>query len=194
MDPEQRRMKQAVLVIDVLAGIFELGEPLHETEAFVGNVRALISEARRLGVPVVYVRHVGLDGTRFARGSPGAQILAALAPLPGEVVVEKTHPDSFQESGLEAALLRVGARELVVCGLATEGCVDTTVRSAYARGYSVILVSDAHSTTRNEVLEAARIVAHHNAVLRRFARLLRHDEALAPSAASSEASNGTPAP
>lgn len=66
--------------------------------------------------------------------------------------------------------------ELSICGLATEGCIDSTIRSAYSRGYTVTLASDAHTTTKNAVLSAEQIVAHHNLVLARFARVQQHGE------------------
>jgi len=54
---------------------------------------------------------------------------------------------------------------LVVCGLQSEFCVDSTVRAALAQGYAVTLVKDGHSTLANGVLSAAQISAHHNATL-----------------------------
>lgn len=56
-------------------------------------------------------------------------------------------------------------KRLVVCGLQTEYCVDTTVRRAFSLGYEVTLAANAHSTWHGEVLPAAQIIAHHNSVL-----------------------------
>ena len=60
---------------------------------------------------------------------------------------------------------------LVIAGLATPMCIDTTVRSAVSHGYNVILIQDAHSTLDSEVLKASQIVAHHNDVLQWFSEL-----------------------
>jgi len=57
---------------------------------------------------------------------------------------------------------------LIICGLQTDFCVDTTVRRAFTLGYHVTLVADAHSTLDNGVLTAAQIIAHHNATLGNF--------------------------
>ena len=103
------------------------------------------------------------------------QALLVIA-LPGEVVVGKTEPDVFMGSTLAAQLAALtGRSELVICGFATQDCVDTTVRSAFGRGYSVVLAAGAHTTTANPVLSAAQIIAHHELVLRRFARVAPSD-------------------
>lgn len=161
---------QALLVIDVQNAIFELPVPLHEPELFLSRVRGLVERARRAEVPVIFVQHLGKHGSPLAAGSSGRAIHAAIAPRAGEVVVEKSAPDAFMDSPLAERL--AGVQELVVCGFATQDCVDTTVRSAFARGYSVVLAAGAHTTTANAVLSAEQIVAHHELVLRRFAQVV----------------------
>ena len=163
---------RALLVVDVMVGIFELPVPLHRGEEFLGAVRELVAHARQRGVPVIYLHHVGKAGTRLARGNPGREIHPAVAPREGELVIEKTEPDGFHGTDLEAQLHRAGVRELIVCGFATQDCVDTTVRSAFGRGFEVTLVTGAHTTTANPILSADQIVAHHDFVLQRFARVV----------------------
>ena len=68
-----------------------------------------------------------------------------------------------------AELGRLEIRQLVVCGLVTEGCLDTTVRRAFGLGLSVELASDCHSTTDGPALTADLTKRHHNEVLRSFA-------------------------
>lgn len=162
---------RALLVVDVLVGIFELPVPLHRADEFLSAVQTLVETARKSGFPVIYIHHVGRDGSPLARGNPGREIHPAIAPRPGELVIEKHEPDGFHGTDLEAELRKLGVRELIVCGFATQDCVDATVRSAFARGFKVTLVRGAHTTTANPVLSAEQIVAHHEFVLQRFARV-----------------------
>ena len=164
--------ERALLVVDVLQGIFALPEPLHDPDGFIAVVQAMVARARASGTPVVYLQHVGPPGTPFARGTAAREIDARVKPAPGDLVVEKEHPDGFHGTKLAGLLAR--ARELAICGFASEACVDTNVRSAYAHGYRVVLVADGHTTTCNAVLSAPQIIAHHNHVLARFAEVLPH--------------------
>jgi nicotinamidase-related amidase/GNAT superfamily N-acetyltransferase len=163
---------RGLLVVDVLAGIFELPVPLHEPDHFLANVRGLVERARAAGAPVIHLQHLGLPGSRFGPGAAARELHASVAPRPGESVIEKSEPDGFHGTSLDEALRAHNVGELVVCGFATQDCVDTTVRSAFARGYRVVLARGAHTTTANAVLSAAQIVAHHDTVLARFAKVV----------------------
>lgn len=69
-----------------------------------------------------------------------------VAPAGGEAVIDKRHYSAFQATDLDTQLGRAGMGGLVICGVQTEVCVDTTCRAAAALGYDVTLVSDAHTT------------------------------------------------
>ena len=84
---------------------------------------------------------------------------------PEDIRIRKTTPDSFLRTELQARLESLGVDSVVICGLQSEYCVDSTARGALARGYPVTLASDAHATMDNGVLTAAQISAHHNATL-----------------------------
>jgi len=127
--------------------------------------------ARAAGAPVVHVQHVSAQGTRFEPGGAGRRIHARVAPRAGEAIIEKRKPDGFQGSTLEGVLRELGRTDLVLCGFATEACFDSTVRSTHARGFTLELAADGHSTTANPVLDAKSIIAHHNFVLSRFAKV-----------------------
>ncbi len=77
----------------------------------------------------------------------------------------KHHPDAFQDTDLHQILTSKGVTNLVITGIQTEYCIDTTCRRAYSLGYDVILVEDGHSTWDSDALEAPQIIAHHNNVL-----------------------------
>lgn len=173
--------KTALLVIDVQVGMFNPSDPVYEGEALLNAISGLIDKARTAGCPVVYVQHDSSaegPGEILNHGTPGWEIHPAIAPSAGDVVVEKTTPDSFYKTSLQQELQALGVTDLVLCGIQTEFCVDTTCRRAVSEGYHVTLVSDGHSTWSSKQLTAQQIRDHHNRVLRWFADL-RASEAVA---------------
>jgi len=116
-------------------------------------------------VPVIFVQHCGSEGEVHEPGTEGWGIHPSVAASPDELVIQKRHPDSFQDTTLRAELRARGISSLIITGLQTEFCVDTTCRRAYSLGYDVILVQDGHSTWDTDDLTARQIIAHHNRVL-----------------------------
>jgi len=88
-----------------------------------------------------------------------------LEALPTDTYIRKKATDSFHETELQSVLQAWNVNNLIICGLQSEFCVDTTTRRALALGYPVVLVADGHSTSSNSVLSAAQISAHHNVTL-----------------------------
>ena len=86
--------------------------------------------------------------------------------LTGIAEIVKSFCDSFMETHLDEILRSKKISKLVVGGMQSDFCVDTTCRQAATLGYDVLLVADAHSTLDHEHLKAAQIVAHHNRILR----------------------------
>ena len=80
-------------------------------------------------------------------------------------MVQKPTPDSFHETNLHHQLGLRGIKKLIIGGLQTEYCIDTTCRRAVSLGYYVILVQDAHSTWDSPYFTAQQIIEHHNFVL-----------------------------
>ncbi|MCB0106146.1 MAG: cysteine hydrolase [Caldilineaceae bacterium] len=157
--------KQALLIIDVQNGMFSPEWPVYNHETLLHNLRTLIDSAHAHNTPVIYVQHGGAEGSPLAVGTPGWAIHSAIAPQPGELVVQKRVPDSFHETTLRAELDRLGVEQLIIAGIQTDYCVDTTTRRAASEGYQVTLVGDSHSTWGDGGLEAQQIIDHHNRVL-----------------------------
>lgn len=85
----------------------------------------------------------GPMGRLLICGEPGSDIVPELAPEPGEIVIDKPGKGSFYNTGLQGELDRLGATHLIVTGVTTEVCVQTTIREANDRGYDCLLVEDA---------------------------------------------------
>jgi len=155
----------ALLVIDMQFGNFSDLDPIYKGNELIAKVERLIARARSAKIPIFYVQNCGGDGDPDAYGTPGWEIYPSIAPLEGDVVVQKRTPDSFHETELQRELDSRGIRKLIIAGLQTEYCVDTTCRRAVSLGYNVILVKDAHSTWNTSHLTAKQIIDHHNDVL-----------------------------
>ncbi len=98
-------------------------------------------------------------------GTEGWKLAHALEVLPTDTYIRKKATDSFHQTELQSVLLARDVNKLVICGLQSEFCVDTTTRRALALGYPVVLVADGHSTMDNTILSAAQISVHHNETL-----------------------------
>jgi nicotinamidase-related amidase len=169
--------EQSLLIIDMQVCNLEGAQPAYGAHDLLRKVSNLADRARSAAALVVYVQHGGPKGAIDEPGTPGWEIHPRIAPKAGELVVQKRHPDAFQDTELQRELDALGVRELVVVGIQTEYCIDTTCRRAYSLGYEVILVEDGHSTWDTASLRAPQIIAHHNQVLDGwFARLSKADE------------------
>lgn len=155
-------MPTALLIIDVQSDLCTGDYACFDIDNVLQRINAMSREAREAGVPVVLVQHEDDD---LQYGSAGWQLETRLLTDGADLKVRKTTPDSFLRTDLAEHLDAHGIDHLVICGLQSDYCVDTTTRRALAQGYSVTLVGDAHSTVDNAVLSAAQISAHHNAVL-----------------------------
>jgi len=155
----------ALLVMDMQVGNFEDSDPVSNGETLLHRVKSLIGKARDAGVPIFYVQNKGGKGDPDEFGTVGWEIHPAIAPREGDPIVEKETPDAFHETLLHQRLRSKGIGKLVIAGLQTEYCLDTTCRRAYTLGYNVVLAKDAHSTWDSSLLTATQIIEHHNQVL-----------------------------
>lgn len=164
--------KTALLMIDVQNCMFDPA-PVYNSALLLERLQSLINRARASSTPVIYVQHNGPTGAPHAPGEPGWAIHPAIAPQPGETIVQKTTPDAFYQTTLKVELAAKSIEQLVIAGIQTDYCVDTTCRRAASEGYNVTLVSDAHSTWGDSGLSAQQIIDHHNQVLGNwFAKLV----------------------
>jgi nicotinamidase-related amidase len=96
------------------------------------------------------------------KGKAGWQLAELLEYNSSDFIVAKSSSDAFSNTDLKSHLESLNINHLVICGMQSEFCVDSTIRRALALNYAVTAVSDAHTTLDNEVISAATISMHHN--------------------------------
>ncbi len=177
-------MNPLLLLVDIQADYFAGGamELNGSLEASV-NAKRLLELFRRNGRPVVHIQHVSAypAATFFRPETPGVEIHENVRPLADETVLTKRFPNAFRETPLLDHVKSTGADKLVICGMMTHMCVDSTVRAAFDHGFSSVLISDA-CATRSLAYDAVSVPAEqvHTAFIAAlsplFARAMRADE------------------
>ena len=157
-------MTTALLIIDVQHALCSGKYEVFESRRVIDRINHVSRKARAAGAPVIIIQHESQDGP-LDYGTEGWKLADGLEALPTDIYVRKKATDSFHQTELQTVLQARGMKRLIICGMQSEFCVDTTTRRALALGYPVVLVADGHSTLNNSVLSAAQISAHHNETL-----------------------------
>lgn len=142
-------MNTALLLIDIQKDYFEGGKnELANTEPCIVHAKQALSLFRERKLPIIYIQHISLqqEASFFLPHSEGIKIHDQIAPQPDEKVIVKHFPDSFLNTELEEYLKSREIKRLVVCGMMSHMCIDTTVRTAKRLNYGVVLLGDACTT------------------------------------------------
>ncbi len=139
------RLEAIVPATAALLGLFrDRGWPvIHTREAHRPDLSDCPPSKIRRGNPSLHIGEAGAMGRLLVAGEPGNQIVDALAPIAGEIVVDKPGKGMFWATGLHERLQRLGITHLVFAGVTTEVCVQTSMREANDRGYECLLIEDA---------------------------------------------------
>jgi len=153
--------KGILLVVDVQAGVMDES---WEAPRIIKNVSCAVDRARAEGVPVLWVQHSDGD---LRYGSPEWQWVPELTPLNGEPLIHKQFNSSFEQTGLDEELAKLGATHITLAGAATNWCIRATAYGALDRGYDLTLIKDAHTTGTIQLengskIEAASVVQEFN--------------------------------
>ena len=142
-------MSRALIVIDVQESFRQ--QPLWaaiSNPGIAGQVQRLVGQARSGGDLIIWVLHTEPGtGTVFDPASGHVRLMAGLTPVAGEPVITKTSHNAFTTTNLQQLLTIRAIRDLVICGIRTEQCCETTARVASDLGYEVTFVIDATATS-----------------------------------------------
>ncbi len=168
-----------LIVIDMQKALMD--DELYNLRGLLENVEKLIAAARANQVEVIYVQHDAGPGTGFSVGDEGFALADEVAPNAGEKVFVKTINSCFGNEDFTAYLEGAKDERLMIVGLQTNFCVDATVKSAFERGYDVIVPEGAHSTFDNPYMTGETTCAYYfNEVWPGlFAECVSMDEAVA---------------
>jgi nicotinamidase-related amidase len=156
--------KPAVIVIDVQEMFFGGAKPAYRAGEVIDGINRLTAAARKASAPVFIVQHESAADGPLARHSAAWQLPAALNREASDISIFKTVGDSFQNTPLLEALRERGVESVVLCGYATEFCVNATARRAELLGVQTGIASDLHTTADKPHLSADKIVEHQNFV------------------------------
>ncbi|MCY1291013.1 Isochorismatase family protein YecD [compost metagenome] len=167
----------ALLILDIQVGLVHGPEEPWRCEELLETVNTLMDKARSAGAPIFLARHIGPVGSPIEPDSPLTMVAQELKLLGGEVVFEKRRPNAFEMTDLADNLRSRGATGVVITGMKTQYCVDSTCRAARDLGFDAVLVAEGHTCSDTPVMKAKDIVAHHNATLDGpFCQLVRAEE------------------
>ena len=149
-----------LLVIDMQKGIVD--EDLYAFDTFMDRTVRLIDAARKNNVEVVFVQHDAGKGSGLSVGDEAFEIIDRIKPAQGEKVYVKTINSCFGNSDFKAYMKQQEDKRLMIVGLQTNYCIDATVKSAFERGYEVIIPEGTNSTFDNDYMTGETAVRYYN--------------------------------
>ncbi len=144
-----KSIHKALLIIDIQNDYFNIGAmELTGTEVASEKAKLILGLFRNEKLPIIHIQHIaeGLDATFFLPNTVGAEIHNNVLPEKNEKVIIKHYPNCFRETELLGYLKAKSISDLVICGMMTHMCVDTTTRAAYDLGFNCTLIGDACAT------------------------------------------------
>ena len=156
-------MSQALLIIDIQNDYFP-GGAMELAGSLEAGVQAgkLLQAFRQKSRPVIHIQHISTRpaATFFLPGTKGVQIHESVAPIGNETVFQKHFPNSFRDTPLLEHLRGQQITRLVIAGMMTQMCVDSTTRAAADLGFDCLLAHDA-CATRPQSFRGVTVPAEH---------------------------------
>ena len=149
-----------LLVIDMQKGIVD--EDLYAYDTFMDRTVRLIDAARKNNVEVIFVQHDAGKGSGLSVGDEAFGIIDRIRPMQDEKVFVKTINSCFGNKDFKQYMKSREDKRLMIVGLQTNYCIDATVKSAFERGYEVIIPEGTNSTFDNDYMTGETAVRYYN--------------------------------
>lgn len=149
-----------LLVVDMQEGIVD--EELYAFGIFMDRTKRLVDAARKSGTEVIFVQHDAGSGSGLSAGESGFDIIEQLRPEKGEKIFVKTINSCFGCREFREYMEKQEDRRLMIIGLQTNYCIDATVKSAFERGYRVIIPEGTNTTFDNDYMTGEMTVRYYN--------------------------------
>jgi nicotinamidase-related amidase len=170
--------KTLLLIVDVQNAIADQVPYLFDE--VLSNIKQLLDKFRELKLPLIFIQHDDGIGSEMEKDTHGWEIVKEVAPEEGEKIIPKHFNSAFKETTLENELIAMNISELIIVGLQTELCIDTTIRVAFEKGYKIIIPEKTNTTIDGEIFSAKDIFEHHHTIFRnRFGKIEKMDKLLA---------------
>lgn len=152
--------KTALLVIDFQNGL--VADKPYSLEETVANIKELIKSSRKNGVEVIYIQHDGGKNDILEPNSEGWEIYREIAPNSDEKVISKKYNSAFRETKLKEYLDSREIKQLIITGMQTEYCIDTSCKVAFEYGYKLIIPEKTNTTFDNGNIKAKDLYEFYN--------------------------------
>jgi nicotinamidase-related amidase len=174
-----KHMHQTILLVVDVQEEMIMDQP-YNYQKVIENISKLITKARTSHMEVVYVRHDDGEGSPMGYGKPGWQIYHEIEPADGEKIFDKRFNSAFRQTALKEYLDSKDINTIMLAGLQTEYCIDTSIKCAFEFGYEIIVPEETNSTYDCKYLSAKELYQFYNYHIwnKRFARVIPMDEAL----------------
>ncbi|OFI49564.1 isochorismatase [Floricoccus tropicus] len=176
-------MKQALIIIDVQNDYFKNGKmELNNTENALIIINKLERKFYEANLPVIYIRHIknDLKADFFAKNSHGSELEERLLLNHSSIIIEKQFPNSFYKTKLLSTLKKLKVEQVIICGMMTHMCVDSTTRASNELGLKPILIADGTATKDlyfdEELISSKYVQLSFLASLKNFAKVITYDE------------------
>ena len=149
-----------LLVVDMQKGLVD--RDLYAFDTFTDRTVRLVDIARKNNVEVIFVQHDAGPDSGMTVGDEAFEIIDQMAPKEGEKVFVKTINSCFGNKDLKQYLKRQEDKRLMIIGLQTNYCIDATVKSAFERGFTVIIPEGTNSTFDNDYMTGETTYRYYN--------------------------------